>query len=199
MMTHNRYKTDNETLILATAKCDNSEGVNFSSYTYTNEAKNKAETRVCFNTDFNFTNEEIKSYTVAGLKEEKGQTVNDPYFQLNSKNATLDSFKIVGANYVLELTLNKNVEGVFDNMIKSIENGEAPGIKDVKGISATFKITINRKTGSFVEIKSTERYSVTKLTNSFGWQSSTITANNTETFNFADINIDKLVQSTLGK
>ena len=192
-----RYKTDNETLILATAHCDNSEGVNFSSYTYTNEAKNKVETRVCYNSDWNFTNEQVKTYTISDFKAERGQTLNDPYFQLSSKNATLDSFKIAGANYVLKLTLKSNVEGVFDDMIKSIENGEAPGIKDAKGISATFEITINRKTGAFVEIKSTERYSVCKLTNSFGWQSSTITANNTETFNFADINIDKLVASTI--
>ena len=196
-MSHTRYKTDNETLILATAHCDNSEGVNFSSYTYTNEAKNKVETRVCYNSDWNFTNEQVKTYTISDFKAERGQTLNEPYFQLSSKNATLDSFKIAGANYVLKLTLKSNVEGVFDDMIKSIENGEAPGIKDAKGISATFEITINRKTGAFVEIKSTERYSVCKLTNSFGWQNSTITANNTETFNFADIKIDKLVASTI--
>lgn len=196
-MSHKRYKTDNETLILATAHCDNSEGVNFSSYTYTNTAKNKVETRVCYNSDFNFTNEAVKTYTISNFKAERGQTLNSPYFQLNSKNSTLNSFKVVGANYVLKLTVNTNVEGVFDDMIKSIENGEAQGIKDAKGISATFEITINRKTGAFVEIKSTERYSVSKLTNSFGWQNSTITANNTETFNFADINIDKLVKSTI--
>ena len=199
VMNHKRYKTANETLVLKTGYCDNSEGVNFSAYTYTNEAKNYAETRVCYNSDWNFTNEKVQAYTISDFKAERGSTVNDPYFKLSSKNATLDSFKIVGANYVLKLTVKSNVEGVFDDMIKTIENGEATGIKDAKIISVTFDITINRKTGAFVEIKSTERYSVTKLTNSFGWQSSTLTASNTETFNFADINIDSLVKSTLGK
>ncbi len=197
-LTTKKYKTANECLITSVASTNSSEGLNYSNYLYLNEAENSIIRRVCYNTDSNYTNEPIEKYAVEEYSNKFGSDVKNGYFKLNSSNSTMDSFKIMGSNYVLKLTIKTNVDGVFAGMEKNVLNSPAE-TRNFKGISATFEIKIDRATGSFVSIKSTERYFVEKNTNAVGWAGGNITSVTTETFNFANINIDNLVKSTLSK
>ncbi len=193
-----KYKTKEECLITSICSSNSSEGLNYSNLMYLNEADNSVIQRVVYNTDGNFLNANESKYSKADYLNKFGTDVKNSYFKLTSENATNDSFNIMGSNYVLKFTLKSNVDGVFDNMGKNILNSPAE-TRNFGGISATFEIKINRKTGAFVSIKTTERYYVEKNTRAIGWAGSNITVISTETFKFADININNLVKSTLGK
>lgn len=196
--TEKKYKTKEECLITSICSSSSSEGLNYSNCIYLNEADNSVSQRISYNTEGNFLNADETKYSKADYTNKFGTDVKNSYFKLTSENATNDSFNIMGANYVLKFTLKSNVDGVFDNMGKSILNSPAE-TRNFRGISATFEIKINRKTGAFVSIKTTERYFVEKNTSAIGWAGSNITSTSTETFKFANINIDNLVKSTLGK
>lgn len=191
-----KYKTNKECLITTLATCNNSEGANYYKYTYFNKT-DKTVTQRATNTSKKFTNENVENYTFDEYKNQTAINDNGLYYKLNSGNATLDSFKMAGSNYVLKLTLKANSNG-FNDLGKFILSSPVE-LRNPKVESVTFEIKIDRKTGSFKSIKTTERYSVEKKTNIAGWQASTITTVSEENFTFADINIDALVKSTVIK
>lgn len=193
-----KYKTNEGCLLNTVATCKSSEGINYSSYIYLNPAEQSVVKKLCYNTEFNFTNEALQVFTKGEFINKYGIDVVNSYFVLNSSNAKLDSMKRSGNNYVIQVTLDANVDGVFDNMSRFILTS-AEGTRNFRGISATYTFTIDKKTGSFVSIKSVERYYIEKKVAVIGWQGSTITVTTTENYKFADINIDELVSSTLAK
>lgn len=192
-----KYKTKDECLITSIVSSSSSEGLNYSNCLYRNEAQGTISQRYG-NLDANFANSQENVYSISDYLNKYGSDVKNSYFKLSSANATSETFNILGSNYVLKFTLKSNVDGVFDNMGKNVL-GAPSEIRNFRGISAIFEIKIDRKTGAFVSIKTTERYYVEKNTNAVGWAGSNITATATETFKFGDININNLVKTTLGK
>lgn len=193
-----KYKTNEGCLLNTVATCKSSEGINYSSYIYLNPAEQSVVKKLCHNTEFNFTNEPLQVFTKGEFINKYGFDVVNSYCIINSSNAKLDSMKRSGSNYVIQVTLDANVDGVFDNMSRFILTS-AEGTRNFRGISATYTFTIDKKTGAFVSIKSVERYYIEKKVAVIGWQGSTITVTTTENYKFADINIDQLVSSTLAK
>ena len=192
-----KYKTKDECLLINVGTCSDSEGMNYYRYTYMNEADNIVKRRTTTsNTTGNFSNEPIKTWTVSEFENTNGGLPYQLYYVLNANTVDYSGFSISGKDYVIKLSVKPEAANAFAGFEKFIMNSPAE-VKDFNGISANFEIRINRKTGAYSSIKLVERYSVCKNTNSFGWQSATITQTSTEFFTFADINISSLVKSVV--
>ena len=169
------YRVGNEYFFIDKAHSASSFGKNHTKYVY-NDGKNI------------ISKYEGKSATTVSVEEfvkQRGQTPSFLYYSLNSKTCTMDSFKISGASYVLKITLNASVPGVFDNMEKAIKSEQS--MKSIDGKSATFEIKINRKTGAFESIKITEKYFIalnailssnvtTSTSFTFSWKTTDLTS-----------------------
>lgn len=194
-LSEKKYVTSKEALFVTNANCSNSEGENYYSYTYMDKNSGKVIKRKTENGSF--TNEPISSWSVSEFEALTAISSNGLYYKLNSANANLDSFKISGGSYILKISL-KAGSSAFKNLEKNVIQG-AEDMKDFRPESVSFEISINRKTGAFESIKSVERYAITKKTNIAGWQSSTLTVSSTETFKFANINLESIVNKTVVK
>ena len=171
------YKVGNEYFFIDIATCDNSLGANYTKYVY-NDGKNIVS---------RYEGQSATTVSVEDFVKKNGQAPDFLYYDLNSKTCTMDSFKIAGASYVLKITLNASVPGVFDNMEKALKN--SPKAMEVaQGKSATFEFKINRKTGAFESIKVNERYYI-------GLNStlkSTVSTNTTFTFTWKTTDLTEL-------
>ena len=186
-----KYKSADGCLIETTASCSNSEGANYYKYTFIDVNNNVVTTR-CGETK-NFTNEATSKATVADFTAKTAIETTGLYYKLTSSNASLDSFKIVGSNYELKLTLKAN-SSAFNNLEKFVMSSPVE-LRNFKGESVSFEIKIDRKTGSFKSITTTERYSIQKNTNIAGWQGSTITTTSTESFTYANIDLAQIAKN----
>lgn len=181
-----KYKSGDECFILDSASSKSSEGTNFTRYTYSDSN----------NVTVQYAGRAASTISLTDYITKFGFDPSGSYFKLDSTNSKMDSFKPYGASYILKITVNPSVSGVFSNMEKSLLNTPKQ-IKNPHGISATFEISINKNTGAFEYIKSTERYSLT-ANSSFGWQSSTITTNSKTTFSWKTTNVSKLKEKYIG-
>ena len=194
-LSEKKYVTSDGALFVTNANCSNSEGENYYSYTYIDKNAGKVIRRKTENG--NFSSEPISSWSVDEFEAITAISSNGMYYKLNSANANLDSFKISGGSYILKISL-KAGSNAFNNLERNTIQ-DATDMKDFRPESVSFEISINRKTGAFESIKSVERYTITKKTNIAGWQASTLTVTSTETFKFANINLDALVSKTVVK
>lgn len=171
------YKVGNEYFFVDVATCDSPFGANYTKYVY-NDGTNIIS---------KYEGQSATTVSVEDFVKKNGQAPDFLYYDLNSKTCTMDSFKIAGASYVVKVTLNTSVPGVFDNMEKALKN--SPKAMEVaKGISATFEFKINRKTGAFESIKVNERYYI-------GLNStlkSTVSTNTTFTFTWKTTDLTEL-------
>lgn len=194
-LSEKKYVTSDGALFVTNANCSNSEGENYYSYTYIDKNAGKVIRRKTENG--NFSSEPISSWSVDEFEAITAISSNGMHYKLNSANANLDSFKISGGSYILKISL-KAGSNAFNNLERNTIQ-DATDMKDFRPESVSFEISINRKTGAFESIKSVERYTITKKTNIAGWQASTLTVTSTETFKFANINLDALVSKTVVK
>ena len=194
-LSEKKYVTSDGALFVTNANCSNSEGENYYSYTYIDKNAGKVIRRKTENG--NFSSEPISSWSVDEFEAITAISSNGMHYKLNSANANLDSFKIFGGSYILKISL-KAGSNAFNNLERNTIQ-DATDMKDFRPESVSFEISINRKTGAFESIKSVERYTITKKTNIAGWQASTLTVTSTETFKFANINLDALVSKTVVK
>ena len=177
------YKSGSDYFFIDKAHCDSSYGTNYTKYVY-NDGTNVVSKY-----------EGLKATTVSlsDFIKKNGRAPDFLYYTINSKTCTMDSFKISGASYILKITLNSTVPGVFDDMEKGLNNSPKK-LQNAYGISATFEIKINRKTGAFESIKTTERYHIDL--NSL--LSSDITTVTTQTFTWKSVDVGSLVKKYIG-
>ena len=167
------YKVGDEYFFVDKATCGNSLGANYTKYVY-NDGKNIVS---------RYEGQNATTVSVEEFVKKNGQAPDFLYYNLNSKTCTMDSFKIAGASYVLKITLNASVPGVFDNMEKALKNSPK-AMEFAQGKSATFEIKINRKTGAFESFKVSERYYLGVNVPILGLVKSTVTTNTLFTFNW---------------